>query len=182
MKTSKFINPPCPHLPKVSPPLAITHTRQYRQACDQKFFQACLELAQSLWLLGSPAQAILQLDKSMMASTASSADPIDYPYAAILWIIRHTPDHQFIGNPVRHFQHLASRMNMNQPSAEIRIWRAWACLHLTEALIPNAETLYPRDQKQIENEGLHIPSLKEVLSEITHLSSLIESDSITRLV
>jgi len=48
----------------------------------------------------------------MMVSSVSSAQPLLYPYSAILWIIQHAPPNQFLGNPVRHFQHLASRMNL----------------------------------------------------------------------
>ncbi len=97
---------------------------------------------------------------------ASDDEYLDYPYPAILWIIENSPDEQFIGNPVRHFQHLASRMNHTQPNAEARIWRAWACLHLTEQLIPEAPQIYPRDIQQIEKEALTIPSLKETLVQL----------------
>lgn len=152
-----FQNPPCPHLPEVHSTLAITHTRPFRAECGEAFFHACHELAQSLWQSGSPAQAILQLDKAMMAQVD---DSFTMPYEAILWMVTHCPDDQFIGNPVRHFQHLASRMNFNQPQPELRIWRAWACLHLTEQIIANPD--FTRDEEQIRKENLIIPSLSEV--------------------
>lgn len=170
----QWINSTCPHLPTIEAPLPITYTREHRQACDLKYFSACLELAQSLWRTGAPAQAILQIDKSFMASHTESLLPC---YLSILWIIKNTPDNQFLGNPVRHFQHLASRMNMSQPNAELRIWRAWACLHLTEKLFPQngADSVYPRDLEQIEKENLGIPSSEQTLDQITRLSNIQES-------
>tara|TARA_B110000908_G_scaffold156561_1_gene195854 strand:- start:2913 stop:3449 length:537 start_codon:yes stop_codon:yes gene_type:complete len=171
-----FINPPCPHLPEIYTPLPITHARKHRESCGSDYFQACLELAQSLWRSGSPAQAILQLDKSFMAQTTKN---LPLAYHAILWVIQNTPDDQFLGNPVRHFQHLASRMNMNQPSAELRIWRAWACLHLGE----KCSTInYPRDTEQIKKENLTIPSIEQTLQEISALADLEEHEMLVQLL
>lgn len=180
MKKSTFINQPCPLLPKVNQSLPITHTRKFRPACDSSYFLACLHLAQSLWRSGSPAQAILQLDKSMMAS--STEEPLDYPYAAILWIINNAPSDQFLGNPVRHFQHLASRMNHSQPNAQTRVWRAWTCLHLTEQLIPEATNIYPRDNSQIEKESLIIPTMKDTLLQLQKHGSNQETTLIRTLL
>lgn len=151
--------PPCPYLPNVDAFLPITHTRAHRAECGEAFFHACHELAQSLWRHGSPAQAILQLDKAMMAQVD---DSFTMPYEAILWIIQNCPNDQFVGNPVRHFQHLASRMNFKQPQPELRTWRAWACLHLTEQIIKNPE--FTRDIVQVEKENLTIPELDKVLT------------------
>ena len=170
--SSPFINPLCPHLPDLTQPLPITHTKEHRQTCDLQYFNACLELAHSLWRTGAPAQAILQLDKSFMATHKES---LLSPYLAILWIIRNSPQDQFLGNPVRHFQHLASRMNMSQPNPELRIWRAWACLHLTEKLFPNPSETHPRDTDQIQKENLSIPSIDQTLDKITTLSNIQES-------
>ncbi|MGJ8656029.1 MAG: hypothetical protein ACSHX6_06235 [Akkermansiaceae bacterium] len=174
---SPFSNPPCPQLPTITTPLPITHTREHRETCGPDYFTACLELAQSLWRTGSPAQAILQLDKSFMASTPENLPPENLPkaYIAILWIIQNTPADQFLGNPVRHFQHLATRMNMTQPNAKLRIWRAWACLHLTEKLYPNPAQIHPRDTHQIQKENLTIPTPDQTLDQITTLSTIQES-------
>jgi len=166
--TSLWKNPACPYLPSIAEPLAITHPKTHRADCDKEYFHACLELAQSLWRNGTPAQAILQIDKSFMADHSND---IHKCYLSILWIIKHTPKEQFLGNPVRHFQHLASRMNLSQPNAELRIWRAWGCLHLTEKL----SHIYPRDQQQIEKENLTIPTMDETLDKITELSDIQES-------
>ena len=170
--TTSWTNPSCPHLPSIQESLPITHTRQHRKDCDLEYFNACLELAQSLWRTGSPAQAILQIDKSFMATHTASLLPC---YLSILWIVKNTPDDQFLGNPVRHFQHLASRMNMSQPNAELRVWRAWACLHLIEKLFPSSENIYPRDHQQIEKEKLTIPNEDIILDNITRLSNIQES-------
>jgi len=177
MKDSSFINDPCPLLPEVNAALPITHTREFRNACDARYFQSCLELAQSLWCSGSPAQAVLQLDKSMMASSDDGL--LDYPYRAILWIIENTPDDQFVGNPVRHFQHLASRMNHAQPNAEVRVWRAWACLHLTEQLI---DEVHPRDNRQVKKESLSIPSIDETLEQLSLHGTTVEAELVKDLL
>ena len=87
------------------------------------------------------------------------------PYRALLWIMETASngDFGYLGNPVRHFQHLASRMS--GPRAEIRSWRAWFCFHLAEQVLNPAE--FPRDGEQIAREGLWIPSKSRVLGEIS---------------
>jgi hypothetical protein len=161
----------CPHLPQVNNDLPSTHTRIHRAECGEPFYIACLELAQSLWVTQRPAQAILQLDKAMMANIAADSEVLrthPIPYAAMLWIIENTPALDFIGNPVRHFQHLASRMNWKQPQPELRIARAWICLHLTEVSVAQQE--YPRDHQQIDRENLQIPSRDSALTRLLELS------------
>ncbi|MFC5049381.1 hypothetical protein ACFPK9_01930 [Rubritalea spongiae] len=155
---------PCPYLPAVTETLPSTHTRPFRAECSQSFYNACHELAQSQWLQARPAQAILQLDKAMMAKLPADTpilSQLPIPYQPILWIIEHSAENAFLGNPVRHFQHLASRMNWKQPQPELRIARAWCCLHLCEARFSTA--LYPRDFVQIEREQLHVPSFDQAL-------------------
>ncbi|MEO1857893.1 MAG: hypothetical protein ABGY95_11100 [Rubritalea sp.] len=161
----------CPHLPHLTSPLPITHTRIHRNECGEAFYIACLELAQSLWINQRPAQAILQLDKAMMAIIPPNSDILDkhpIPYRAMLWIIDSNQSDIFIGNPVRHFQHLASRMNLNQPQPKLRIARAWACFHLAESIL-NPST-YPRDQRQIEEVKLEIPDYHATTEAIEKLS------------
>ena len=182
LEPATFINPPCPHLPDIPTPLPITHTRMHRESCGSEYFQACLELAQSLWRSGSPAQAILQLDKSFMASHSENlplALTLAKSYHAIIWIIEHSPDDQFLGNPVRHFQHLATRMNMKQPNAELRIWRAWACLHLSEKHSPD---LFPRDEDQINKENLTIPSIEQTLAQINDIAGKEEQKMLENIL
>lgn len=178
----------CPFLPALTSPLASTHTRRHRAQCSFEYYQACQELAQSQWIEGKPAQAILQLDKAMMATLRADENCLNthpIPYAAILWIIQQSKGTYFLGNPVRHFQHLATRMNWKQPNPALRITRAWCCLHITEAYYPRFE--YPRDLHQIITEKISVPSIQESLhqlgmrsphsDEVSHVEKLIQSIS-----
>jgi hypothetical protein len=132
------------------------------------FYYDALCYAQSQWVHGKPAQAILQLNKAWMADLEGH-EPIlktqPSPYRALVWILTTaaTGDHGYLGNPVRHFQHLASRMPRG-PRAEIRAWRAWRCFHLAEKVLNRAE--FPRDSEQIAREGLWLPSCQQVENEI----------------
>lgn len=141
-----------PHLPAAPPDLDPSHTRQHRRECGPSFHQACLELAQSFWKQGKPAQAILQLNK------AAFVPSIPAPFPALVWFLLNRNPGLFLGNPVRHFQHLASRIS--GPNAPLRAWRAWACFHLAEHILPPSD--FPRDEEQIAREGLVIPDLATV--------------------
>ncbi|NQX01306.1 hypothetical protein HQ447_11670 [bacterium] len=134
-------------------------TRRHGDDRGRAFYLDALRYAQSLWISGKPAQAILQLNKAWMADVAAD----DSLYRALVWILQQaaTGDCGYLGNPVRHFQHLASRMS--GPRAEIRSWRAWLCFHLAEQTLNPAE--YPRDGQQIAREGLWIPSFQRALHE-----------------
>lgn len=158
---------PCPYLP--APGLDLPRPGPGSHGAD--FYRRCLIKAQVHWLDGKPAQAILQLDKAFLADLprADAAEPWPPglsvpPYRAMAWLLRHGQGggQGFFGNPVRHFQHLASRMS--GPRAAWRAWRAWACLHLAERLLPRA--LYPRDGWQMGREGLWIPAAGRVEAEI----------------
>lgn len=114
--------------------------------------------AQSQWMAGKPAQAILQLNKAWMADLTGSEGRLDShppPYRALVWILETAAMGEcgYLGNPVRHFQHLASRVS--GPRAEIRAWRAWVCFHLAARHLDSAR--FPRDGAQISREGLWIP-------------------------
>ncbi|MCH1421402.1 MAG: hypothetical protein ACPIG7_10565 [Akkermansiaceae bacterium] len=141
-----------PHLPKAPPDLDPYHTRQHRAKGGFTFHRACLEFSQSLWLQEKPAQAILQLNKASMTPDQAA------PYPALVWFLAHRRDHLFIGNPVRHFQHLASRISGDH--ARLRSWRAWACFHLAEISLPWSD--FPRDQQQIDREQLQIPIFSDI--------------------
>ena len=152
---------PNPYLPEVLEPLPSDHTRRHREKCGQDFYEACLELAQWHGQCGKPAQAILQLNKAGMVIS----EPM--PYAGIFWYVAYRKDGEFLGNPVRHFQHLASRMS--GANAEARSWRAWACFHLAVELLPEEE--FPRDEEQMENEALEIPDWEVVLKNLPQIDS-----------
>ena len=158
----------CPFLPPVSDVMRASDTRDLREGGDtDAYYLATLECAQSLWLQGKPAQALLQLNHALGVELAPESQILTrwpLPYQAKVWMFTRRHEEGFIGNPVRHYQHLASRMS--GPRKELRIWRAWACFHLAENVLPEAE--FPRDQRQIEKEQLIIPTWDEVLAQLSN--------------
>jgi len=164
-----FSNPPCPWLPRVAEIHDFQITRRHGGERGAAFYQDALRYAQSQWCAGKPAQAVLQLDKAWLADLPP-ADPVlvchPPPYRALAWILRRAADghHGYLGNPVRHFQHLASRMSGER--REIRAWRAWFCMHLAGRLLPAG---FPRDGRQLAREGLFIPSMELALARISDL-------------
>lgn len=162
-----IVNPPCPWLPEISGFHDYTLTRRHGDSKGAEFYQDALRYAQSQWIAGKPAQAILQLDKAWMADLLPE-DPvlIDFPppYRALVWILRNSAGDGcgYLGNPVRHFQHLASRMS--GPRAAIRSSRAWLCFHLAETVLP--APIRPRDGRQLAREGLWIPGFAQALNRV----------------
>ena len=129
----------CPHLPEPPAGLDWRALHLFRRAArGEAFYLACLEYGQTLWQRGYAARAILCLDRAMGAEL-SGAEPAlrtwPLPYAAMAWIIRHTPEGVFLGNPRVHFQHYADRMN--EPRRDQRRWRAWACWAIAHAVRPD---------------------------------------------
>lgn len=152
---------PCPHLPPVDRVWRATDMEPFRKDRGSGFYHAALCYAQSLWLEGKPAQALLQLNKAFSADLTGDEPTLHEwhpPYAAKAWIIAESRSgERFLGNPVRHYQHLATRMNALNPVP--RRWRAWACFHLAEGLL---DPSFERDTRQIAEENLRIPSPDEV--------------------
>lgn len=153
---------PCPWLPEVVEMLDYQHTRRHGKERGAEFYRDALCYAQSQWMAGKPAQAILQINKAWMADRSDDDGVLTNhasPYRALVWILRQAAEGKpgFFGNPVRHFQHLATRMSGSR--AEIRIWRAWVCFHLAEQTLP----VYPRDGAQLCREGLQIPTWHQAL-------------------
>jgi hypothetical protein len=160
-------NPPCPWLPEIGRLHDFTITRRHGGDRGPAFYQDALGYAQSQWISRKPAQAILQLNKAWMADLTGDEPVLEKlppPYRALVWILRYSTaaDCGYLGNPVRHFQHLASRMS--GPRAEIRAWRAWLCMHLSERVLPRG--FFPRDGHQIAREGLWIPGIGRALDEV----------------
>jgi hypothetical protein len=142
---------------------------------------AALEYGQSLWLEGKPAQAVLQLNKAWSAKLDGSERVLcdwPVPYRALVWILKSSPKECFLGNPVRHFQHLATRVNGD--AAELRSWRAWACFHLSRLVLPESEN--PPDLQQIESEQLELPSELEVRVALLRFGLPGEGDLFEELV
>ncbi|MBK1831879.1 hypothetical protein JIN77_14180 [Verrucomicrobiaceae bacterium R5-34] len=161
----------CPFLPEATRVLGPGDSKSRRGEAD--YFITCLSCAQSLWLQGKPAQALLQLNHAL-SLPADSPTPWPLPYQAKIWLFTRRHEEGFLGNPVRHYQHLASRMS--GPNSELRSWRAWACFHLAESVLP--AKAYPRDEVQIEKESLHIPSWPKVLQ---NLSPITSQEELTQL-
>lgn len=161
-------NPPCPWLPEISEIHDHSLTRRHGAARGAAFYLDALRYAQSQWISGKPAQTILQLNKSWMADLAEDGAAVllahPPPYRALRWIMQTAAGGHcgYMGNPVRHFQHLASRMS--GPRAEIRSWRAWFCFHLAEEIL--SPQGFPRDGQQIAREGLWLPTRARALAEI----------------
>ncbi len=180
--TVTHLNPACPWLPEVMEPHDFTITRRHGSERGAAFYQDALRYAQSQWITGKPAQALLQLDKAWMADL-TTGDPVlrqsPPPYQALAWILRQaaTGNHGYLGNPVRHFQHLASRMS--GPRAEIRSWRAWLCLHLAERVLPPAG--FPRDGRQLAREGLWVPGFGRTMAAVAAAGWLGESAAAMRV-
>lgn len=150
-----------PFLPKINLSVGPGHTIALREEGGHRFHQACLELSHFYWIDGKPAQAILQLNKASMVAASPA------PFKALCWYLENLPKDRFVGNPVRHFQHLASRIS--GVNTEMRRWRAWASFHLAETILPSAD--FPRDAKQIQNEGLVIPTISETLKKLPAIDS-----------
>jgi hypothetical protein len=160
-----FSFPACPFLPEVTHPHGHMITRSLGPAkCDRYYF-AALSYAQSLWREGKPAQAILQLNKAFMADMRGDEEILETyppPYAVLVWMLRNRPGNRFLGNPVRHFQHLATRVSGERK--EIRSWRAWACFHLSQQMLSAEE--FPVDEAQVREESVAFPAWEEVIEAI----------------
>lgn len=124
-----------------------------------------LHCAQSRWLEGLPAQALLMLNRAMGARLDADScllrlHPV--PFRAVAWILRHGESVGFMGNPRRHFQHLATRMGGGEDSAR-RIARAWACWELARTV----NGAWPADLVQIGRDKVVEPdraAIEESLS------------------
>ncbi len=157
----------CPHLPLIDAPLRASVMRRFgKHNRGGEFYRAALETGQSLWLQGLPAQALLQINRAMGAELTGDEAVLKewpIPYAAAAWIMRGRVDSQFIGNPRRHYQHLATRMV--EPRKELRTWRAWACWALACRIFPEM----PADREQIERESVIEPGVDQIAGRLGDL-------------
>jgi hypothetical protein len=133
---------------------------------DREFYVQALLYAQSLWLQGLPAQAILLVNRALGADVRAG-DPVlqnwPLPYRAMRWLLENRTAGQFIGNPRRHWQHLATRMV--EPRKELRTWRAWACWWMARTLFPGL----PADEHQLAEENVREPEEHEIFAQLTAL-------------
>lgn len=166
---SAFINAPCPYLPEVSRIYKAMDIHALGEDRGRLFYETSLRYAQSQWRVGLPAQAMLQLNRAFV-SWLPLEEPIlqrlPLPYKPMAWIMQQRPEGQFIGNPRRHFQHLATRMvGLHK---ELRTWRAWACWYLSKVLLPEAD--HPADMKQVRMEGVVKPTFLQIRKQLRRLS------------
>ena len=153
---------PCPFLPEPPSDLHADCLAAHGRDRGAAFYHTALLYAQSLWQQGLPARALLLLNRAMGCElTGRERHPL--PYAAVVWLLRHHGPEQFIGNPRRHWQHLATRMS--GPRAELRTWRAWACWRLSCLALPDL----PADEEQIAREGVREPAEAEIRAHLDRL-------------
>lgn len=158
--------PPCPFLPHAPQPLTAAFINALGDDRGPDFYEAALCYAASLWLQGLPARSILLLNRALGADVPAGAPVLrkwPLPYAAIAWILQHARSEHFLGNPRRHWQHLATRMS--GPRAELRTWRAWACWRLARIILPDL----PADEVQLAEEAVREPQEAEISSFLERL-------------
>lgn len=170
-KTQQIDNRPCPHLPSAPANLRASWPRRCLASQPDSnpvktAYLAHLETAQSLWLQQLPGQAILQLNK-VFALPTCFGDPLR-PYQALIWILKYPPPKGFIGNPVRHFQHLAARIRIKARNDLARRYRAWICFHLAEQALDPCN--FPRDDVHLQKDKLLIPAPSSLLDQLAPLA------------
>jgi hypothetical protein len=146
--------PACPFLPGADPLLSAVSIRAVGNDRGEAFYRLALTCAQALWQKGLPAQAILMLNRAFSADLGGREPVLGEwppPYRPLRWILEHRREGDFVGNPRRHFQHLATRMS--GPRSEVRTWRAWACWSIACLARPDD----PADERQIAEEGIVEP-------------------------
>ena len=147
-----------PFLPLVATPLRAQRIRALNFS-DSDLYLLRLRYAQSLLAEQKPAQSILQLNKALAVPQVDEETLADWPlpFGGLLWILKFT-EKGFLGNPVRHFQHYATRLSGQ--NKELRRWRAWACYWISRTHLSEDE--FPNDCEQIQNEQLIIPEIDQV--------------------
>ncbi|MFK7852092.1 MAG: hypothetical protein AB8D78_14040 [Akkermansiaceae bacterium] len=148
----------CPFLPSYD----FSHPKRHGKGRGAAFYLDALRFAQGFWLDGKPAQAILQLNRALSADLDEDDRILEewpWPFEALEWMLERSADGSlgFIGNPVRHFQHLATRMSGRRK--ERRVEAAWKCFHISRRVLGRRGD-FPLDGRQIAREGIFIPSPK----------------------
>lgn len=169
MMSGLWINEACPHLPDVGRVYDHHDLEALGGERGALFYETALRYAQSNWRTGFPAKSILLINRSLALPLGEDEEVLSrWPlgYRALVWILQNRVEGQFIGNPRRHWQHLATRMV--EPNKELRTWRAWACWYLAKVILP--ETEFPSDMKQIREEGIVEPTRGQIAEKLTRLS------------
>jgi len=152
--------PACPFLPPADAVVTAAATRGLGADRGPLFYTTALVYAQSLWKQGLPARSLLLLNRAMGCDLRPGESVLrdwPIPYAAVAWILAHARPGHYLGNPRRHWQHLATRMV--PPRKDLRSWRAWACWRISRAALPEL----PPDAHQIASEGICEPDTAEIL-------------------
>jgi len=156
----------CPFLPKVVAPLRAVEMKRLGSDRGPGFYFRALECAQSLWLQALPAQSLLLINRALGSDLNGDEEVLEdfpIPYEAAAWVMQNRKKDQFIGNPRRHYQHLATRMV--EPRKELRTWRAWGCWYLACSVFSD----YPADEVQLQNESVTEPTREETFSRLEKL-------------
>lgn len=167
--STEFINAPCPLLPDIDRPYTASDLNAFNEERGPGFYETALKYAQSLWRTGFPAKSLLLINRALslpLPATECVLGRHPLPYRAATWLLFERPEGQFIGNPRRHWQHLATRMV--EPHKELRTWRAWACWYLAKTILPEDE--HPSDMKQIREEGVVEPTRDQIAENLKRLS------------
>lgn len=171
-----FVNEPHPLLPKIDRLYRADEITAFGKDRGADFYETCHQYAQSLWQIGFPAKCILLLNRALSAPLPET-EPVlkkwPLPYKAMAWLLLNRSEELFIGNPRRHWQHLATRMV--EPNKELRSWRAWACWYLAKTILPEKD--FPSDLEQIREEGVIEPTYNEIAG---HLARLSPADDLQR--
>jgi ribosomal protein S18 acetylase RimI-like enzyme len=166
---------PCPFLPLPDRP--FTHDDIHALGADrsERFYFTAMSYAQALWLAAFPAKALLLVNRALSCALPQvllhdpgSGEPgySPAPYHAKAWIMHYRAADKFIGNPCRHYQHLATRMV--EPHKELRTWRAWACWYLAKELLPESE--FPPDTQQVREEQVVKPTRALIAEQLARWS------------
>jgi len=158
---------PCPFLPVPEREYTVEDIQALGRDRSQAFYDTALKYAQSFWFRGFPAKTLLLINRALACCLpeVSLCEPAK-PYHAVAWVLLNSPGEKFMGNPRRHYQHLATRMV--EPHKELRTWRAWACWYLAKHLLDPAE--HPADAKQIREEGVVEPTFAQISANLLRLS------------
>jgi GNAT superfamily N-acetyltransferase len=170
------VNAPHPLLPAIDRVHEASEINALGKERGVVFYETCHLYAQSLWQQGFPAKCILALNRALscvLPANEPVMQRLPLPYQALAWLLIHRPAGQFIGNPTRHWQHLATRMV--EPNKQLRSWRAWACWYLAKEILPEDE--FPPDLKQIREEAVVEPTWAEISR---HLAELSPADDLSR--
>lgn len=167
--------PPCPLLPPQPEPLTAACLRPFGKFDrGPDFYIQALHYAQSHWQQGSPAQALLLVNRALGADVPADHPVLTswpLPYATVAWILKHHSPEHFIGNPRRHYQHLATRMV--EPRKLLRTWRAWACWAIARRILPEM----PADEAQLHMENVVEPTVEEIFLALGKAGNPGEADA-----